>query len=218
MKERLEEAPKFKQWKAKLNHNGLTVHGVEEVYTRHRHNGEVLFSLVLLDAHVPEGGKIPPLCLIKGQVVSILICLIDEQTEERFLLMVSQRRICDGGLIYEHVAGMVDGEDDPKMVAIREAEEEAGIKLDPSEVISLNKNGFFPSSGTCDEEIFFFFTERRMSREDIMKYDANKLGMVYEHELTFTHILTIKEAMQKTRNTNGLLNIYLYADHIGIRV
>ncbi|MEM6768516.1 MAG: NUDIX domain-containing protein [Bacteroidota bacterium] len=216
MKQSLEEAPKFRQWKHKLDENGLAINGIEEVYTRHRYNGEVLFSLVLLDAKVPEGGNIPPLCLIKGSVVSILICLIDEKTEERYLLMVSQRRICDGGLIYEHVAGMVDGEDDPKMVAIREAEEEAGITLQAEEVIPLNREGLFPSTGTCDEEVFFFFVEKRMNKEAIMAYNENQLGAVYEHETTFTHILTVKEAMRKTRNTNGLLNIYLYADYVNL--
>ena len=57
MQESLQEAHKFKLWKGNLLKNGLKIHEIEEVYTRYRHNGEALFSLVLVDATTPEGDK-----------------------------------------------------------------------------------------------------------------------------------------------------------------
>ena len=210
MKEDLRESHKYKLWQANLSKNGLTIHDTKEIHTRYRHNGEALFSLVLLDASTPEGDKIPPICFIKGEVVSILVCLIDQDTNEKYLLLVKQRRICNGGEIYEHVAGMVDRDDDPLEVAIREAEEEAGVTLHKEQVIQLNDEPYYPSTGTSDEAMYFFYTEILMSKEEIMAYDGKDMGVEYEHERIRTHISTIPEALSLITNTNGLLNIYMY--------
>ncbi len=55
MQEALARAPKFNRWKNLVELSGLTIHGIEEKYSRIWHGGEVLFSLVLLDATTPEG-------------------------------------------------------------------------------------------------------------------------------------------------------------------
>jgi hypothetical protein len=64
MQENVFDSHKFSLWKRRLLGNGLEIHKVEEKYTRHNHKGEVLFSLLMLDATTPEGDKIPP---IKGR-------------------------------------------------------------------------------------------------------------------------------------------------------
>ena len=66
MQEKLEDAHKFKLWKNNLIANGLKINKIDEHYTRRRYNGEVLFSLLMLDAETPEGDKIPPICFLKG--------------------------------------------------------------------------------------------------------------------------------------------------------
>lgn len=212
MKETLASSPKFRKWKDNLKKNGLQISGIKEVYTKHRYNGEVLFSLVLLDARTPEDHNIPPVCFLKGASVSILIVLVDRKSREKSLLLVKQRRVCSGDFIYEHVAGMVDGEDDPLAVAVREASEEADIQLSPSMVIPLNQEPYYPSSGTSDESIYFFYTEIEMSEIEIASYHKRNTGAVNENEQITTHIATIPEALTLIKNTNGLLNIYLYLD------
>ncbi len=214
MKETLKSAPKFLKWFLKIQESGLDIRNIEEVYSRHKHNGELLFSLVLLDAITPEGDPIPPVCFLKGEVVSILIALIDEKTEEKYLLLVKQRRICSGEFIYEHVAGMVDGEETPLDVAVREASEEAAINLSPEEVIPLNYEPYYPTTGTSDEAIYFFYTEVRMPLEEILSYNKRDTGAKDENEKIQTHLSTVSEALKLITNTNGLLNIYLYLDAI----
>jgi len=218
MREPLHQAPKYKRWQRMLQENGLTIHRTEEIYTRYNHKGQALFSLLMLDAPTPEGDKIPPICFLKGEVVTVLICLIDQDTREKFLLLVKQRRICSGGYIYEHVAGMVDGEDAPLEVAVREASEEAGIDLKPEQVHLLNERPYFPSTGTSDEAMYFYYCELEMSREEIMAFDARQQGIISEHERIYTHIATIPEALNLITNTNGLLSIFLYLQAKGNNV
>lgn len=214
MKELLQNAYKFQAWKQSIENSGLKINQIDEVYSRHRHNGEVLFSLLMLDADTPEGVKIPPICFLKGQVVSIMVVLIDKETREKYVLLVKQRRICNGGFIYEHVAGMVDKDDDPLEVAIRETEEEAGLKLHPNQFHLLNEEPLYVSSGTSDENMFFYCCEIEMDYADIMALEGKEQGIISEHERITTHISTIPESLRLIRNTNGLLHTYMYLEHM----
>ncbi|GAB4403913.1 MAG: hypothetical protein OHK0039_03670 [Bacteroidia bacterium] len=214
--EGLRKAPKFRSWIRQLVGNGLKIHAVREKFTRFKHDGDLLFALLMLEATTPEGDKLPPVCFIKGSVVSVLICLIDQDTRERYLLLVKQRRICNGDFIYEQVAGMVDGEDEPHDVAVRETEEETGLRVTKDQVHPLNDKPYFVSSGTSDESIYFYYAELEMSREEIAAYDQQEAGLAGEHERIYTHIATIDEARRLITNVNGLLNIHLYLDKAGV--
>lgn len=214
MKEKLQQSHKFRLWKGNLEQNGLEIHEIEEIYTRYRHNGEALFSLLMLDATTPEGPKIPPICFLKGEVVSVLICLIDKESREKFLLLVKQRRICTGDYIYEQVAGMVDGEDDPWDVAVREAAEETGVAIAREQLHSLNKAPYYASTGTSDEALYFFYCELEMNQAQIASYHNKEMGLHDEHEHIYTHVCSIPEALRLITNTNGLLNVYLYLQAI----
>lgn len=215
MQEKLTDSHKFRLWKKNLEKNGLIVHGVEELWVKHRYNGEALFGLVNLDASLPEGGKIPPVCFVKGEVVSVLVCLIDRDTREKYLLLVKQRRICDGTLMYEQPAGMVDKDDKPLDVAVREVAEETGLQVTQEQVFALNKEPLYPSSGTCDEAMYFFCCEIEMSHEELFSYHLKHTGAQHENEAIQTELVSIKDAMHLIGNSNGLLNIYLYLQYKG---
>ncbi|TAE51962.1 MAG: NUDIX hydrolase [Bacteroidetes bacterium] len=212
MHPQLSASPKYRRWLSQLLANGLDIQEVEEVYTRFRHDGDPLFSLLLLHATTPEGDKIPPICFLKGPVVSVLVCLINKDTREKQVLLVRQRRICNGGLIYETVAGMVDAADDPHETAVRETEEETGLKVLPEQVIPLNRSSYFVSSGTSDEDMYFYYCEIEMSAEEIHSFHDRQQGVDHEHERIFTYICPIPEALRLITNVNSLLNIYLYLD------
>ncbi|MEM6807407.1 MAG: NUDIX hydrolase [Bacteroidota bacterium] len=212
MQESLQDAHKFKLWKKNLLENGLDIQEIEEIYTRHRHNGEALFSLVMLRATTPEGDKIPPVCFIKGRVISILVCLIDKESGERYALLVKQRRICNGGMLYETVAGMVDKDDDPHEVAVKETAEETGLAIDPAIVHRIGDEPIYVSTGTSDESMYFYYAELELSKEEIMSYHDVEQGVISEHEHIFTHVCLLSEAKKLVNNTNALLNIYMYEE------
>ncbi|MEL6671980.1 MAG: NUDIX domain-containing protein [Bacteroidota bacterium] len=213
MQEKLQDSPKYRLWEKNLRKNGLDIQEIEEIYTRH-HSGRALFGLVLLRATTPEGDKIPPICFIKGTVVSILICLIDEETQEKYLLLVKQRRVCTGGYIYEQPAGLVDGEDHPDDVAVRETEEETGLKITKEQINQLNEEPWYPSTGTSEEAMYFYYVELEMSKEKIFSFDQQQQGLISEHERIITEVVPIDKAKKIITNTNGLLNIYLYEEAV----
>ena len=212
MKELLQESHKFQLWHNNLEKNGLNIHEIEQIYTKYKGNGEALFALVNVTATTPEGDKIPPICFIKGQIVSVLICLIDRQSKEEYLLMVRQRRICHGGYVFEQVAGMVDGSDDPWDVAIREIEEETGLRLSKDQIYLLNEKPFYATTGTSDEALFFFGCEIEMDLEKIQSYHQQHQGMEHEHERIITEVIPYKEARKYLDNTSGLLNLFLFEE------
>lgn len=213
--ESLEDAPKFKFWKSQMETNGLTINGISEKYIRRRHNGEVLFAMLEVDADTPEGDKIPPALFLKGHAASVLVCLIDKDTHEKFVVLVRQRRISDGSHTYEHPAGMVDADDAPADVAARELGEEIGLTATASDLTKLNPRLWFPSTGTSDEAMHFFCLERTLPRNDIMAFHHKDMGNASEFERITTVVTSLPEAHKLVNNVNGLLIHFLYLQHVG---
>ena len=214
-KEKLEDAHKYKIWTDNLYNNNVKINGVEEIYSRFRANGEILFSLLMLDADVPEGGKIPPILFLKGQVLSVLICMIDEVSKEKYLLIVKQRRICDGSITVEHPAGMVDADDKPIDVAVREVREETGLEIETYQLVSLNEKPYFPSSGTSDESMFLYYCELTLPIEKIMAFNNQNTGAAYESEKIVTGVLPFKTAHDLMSNSNAILLNFMYLKAVG---
>lgn len=214
MAEKLTESHKYQLWADKLVKNGLDVHSVEEVYSRRKGNGEILFSLLMTDATTPEGDKIPPICFLKGEVVCVLICFVDKDTREKYLLLVKQRRICDGSHTYEHPAGMLDSENDPAAVAAREVQEETGITVAKEQLTRLLDYVCYPSTGTSDEAMYFYFCELELSAEEIQSYHDNHQGVESDHERITTYVAPFVEGHKLITNTNGILLDYLYLKEV----
>jgi len=213
--EALTEAPKFRFWESQMESNGLKINKISEKYIRRRHNGEVLFAMLEVDADTPEGDKIPPALFLKGHAASILVCLIDKETREKFVVLVRQRRICSGEHTYEHPAGMVDAADAPAEVAARELGEEIGLDTTAAELTKLNAQLWFPSTGTSDEAMHFFFIERELSRDEIRAFHHKNMGSTSEFERITTVVTTLPEAHKLVNNINGLLIHFLYLHHVG---
>jgi len=202
--EKLEDAHKYQLWKSHLLRNGLKIKNTEEVYTRRNANGEVLFSLLMLDAETPEGNRIPPICFLKGEVVVVMVCLIDRDTGEKYLVLVRQRRIAEGGITCEHPAGMVDGIKTPLEIAVQEIQEETGLSVPCTQLHPLLHNRrLFPSTGTSDECMYFFFTEQVMSRREMLQISERKTGVDDEHITTL--VLPFEEAHRQMNNINCIL-------------
>lgn len=214
MAENLIDSHKYKLWKRKLENSGLNILQIEEVYSRRKSDGEILFSLLMTDATTPEGDKIPPICFLKGEVVCVLICFIEKESRKKYLLLVKQRRICNGDYTYEHPAGMLDSESDAAAVAAREVFEETGIKVAKEELTRLLDKPSYPSTGTSDETMYFYFCEIELSAVEIQSYHNQHRGIASDHERITTYVAPFKEGHKLINNTNGILLDYLYLKEV----
>ncbi|MBC3787493.1 NUDIX hydrolase [Spirosoma utsteinense] len=215
--EQLEQAPKYRAWRRALANNQITVSQVEPLYVHQADkDGSMLYALLKLDADTAEGTKLNPICFLKGDAVSMLVILIAEETNEKYVLLVRQRRVCDGSITHEHPAGMID-EDDPSPieVAARELGEEAQLTVDPSELKPLFDKPLFSATSTTDEALHFFYLERRMPLADIQAMNDTSTGEEEENEHTQLQIVTIPEAHKLVSNLHGVMSHLLYLQLTG---
>lgn len=211
----LRDAPKYRAWRRKLDENGLIVQAVNERYVKQRDDGGLLYALVELEAESPDGQKLPPTCLVQGYAVSVLVVLIDAQTSDKYVLLVRQRRICDGSETYEHPAGMIDDEEAPADVAARELGEETGLAVTPDELVRVSPKPWFSASSVSDEALYFFYLERRLPLADIQELHGRRTGKAEEQEHTTLHIASLPDAHQLVSNMHGVLGHLLYLNEVG---
>src|SRR5262245_9808622 len=106
----LQDSLKYRQWAQRLQANNIILRSVQERDTIRKKDGEILFSMVEMDAVTEQGQKLLPIALLRGHFVSIVTVLIDKATRTEHYLMVGQRRVADGAVHYEHPAGMTDSD------------------------------------------------------------------------------------------------------------
>ena len=135
--EHWEESVKFKEWKKLLIKNNIKINTIEEKYSVHKRSGEILFSLLEIKGTDPDGIPLLPIVLLRGNFVSVVIAIKEKETNDKYFLLVKQRRIANGAVFYEHPAGMCDSETDPYKLALKEVEEETGLILNKASTGNL---------------------------------------------------------------------------------
>lgn len=125
---------------------------------KERKAGELTGAIDLVTKKLIPGNIV----FIRGGSVAVLIIIEVENEDEPYVLMCSQVRIPSGDIISELPAGMLDASSNVTLVALKEIEEETGLKLNTHDLQSLGS--FFPSPGGCDEEISLFFTKKTISQ------------------------------------------------------
>jgi 8-oxo-dGTP pyrophosphatase MutT (NUDIX family) len=212
--ENLEDSLKFKIWKEQIEKSALQLENYEQLATVRKKNGEVLFSFLETRVRETENNRyLPGYLMLRGQFVSVLTCLIEEESETSFLVLVSQRRIANGAIFYEHPCGMCDNVSDIYTVALHELAEETGLEIEQSQLVLLNEEPLYTSPGLLDEAGYFFFCELHLSALEIQKLDKRLLGVSSENEHITTRVVRLEEAPALLRNANALLNYYLYLSH-----
>ena len=209
----LKDSLKYQQWENGLRKNEIDLRKMEEVATIRKGNGEVLFSMVRIDAVPPNGEPLLPIALLRGHFVGVLVSLFNPETEQEHFLMVSQRRVATGGPMLEHPAGMVDSTKDPFEVAMTEVREETGLEVKREDLVLLRDKVLYSSPGLLDEGGYFFGVRLEVTEADLERLNDNSQGHGNEGEFIQTMVLTREEAMQMSTVANALLHFYLWDDY-----
>jgi len=150
-----------------------------------------------------NGGETPPVAreqFVRGNVVGVLP--YDPVSDQ--VLIIEQFRIGarhqeTGPWLKEIIAGMIDTDETPEQVAIREAKEEAGLELQGLKLVA----NYLASPGSSTEEVFVYFAETDLSSA------GGVYGLDSEDEDILTHVVSAKDAikMLETREVRNALSI-----------
>ncbi|KAG5537101.1 hypothetical protein RHGRI_024516 [Rhododendron griersonianum] len=184
------ESSLFKQW-LKNTETGILA------------NGAMSLAQVLIQG-VDMFGKRVGFLKFKADV-------IDKETGKKV-------RVPVGRLVLELPAGMLDDDKgDFVGTAVREVEEEIGIRLNPKDMVDLTafldpSTGcrVFPSPGGCDEEISVFLYRGHVDKEVIMQLQGKETGLRERGELIVVHVVDYENLWRVTADAKTLVAIALY--------
>ena len=135
------------------------------------------------------GESLPGIALLRGPSVAMLVMLIPEDSDERYVLLTVQPRVAAGSLGFvELPAGMVD-DGTFAGAAAKEIEEEIGLVIKEDELVNLSAlaeaapseeglpAAMFPSAGGCDEHITIYSYEKRIPRSQLQEWSGKLTGL-----------------------------------------
>lgn len=209
--ERLRSSAKYRLWKSALEANGCTLHKAEILLDLPRRDGTILFAMLKAEVTDPEGRQLPHFALIRGPAVIIVTAVENLDTGERRFLMLRQRRIGHGGDSLEFPAGMLDESvADPRGVAVKEIEEETGLRVDPARLHPLSDRPLYTSSGLDDESIHYFGCEVKLSGADFHALEGGHRGNAEEGEFIRLGLVAYEDALKEVTSVQVRLGFHLY--------
>jgi len=212
----LEKEPKINSWISMAKEAGCTIGRIEPISILRKKNGELLFALLNAEVGSPEGRRLPEYIFIRGDACLIVAQLRNSKTGEKHYLMIRQYRIGNGSLSLEFPAGMLDDlVDDPLGVAVREFEEETGIKISPSELFPLHDRKLFSSAGASDEGIFYFGCRKEVDDSTWRSLAGKIRGNAAEGEYISVVLISKDDALKEATSLQVFLGFYLFEAHSG---
>ncbi|KAK7389296.1 hypothetical protein VNO78_24167 [Psophocarpus tetragonolobus] len=216
------ESSLFKQWLHNLQiENGILADGtmtlrqvlIQGVDMFGKRIGFLKFKADIFDKQT--GKMVPGIVFARGPAVAVLILL--EAEGETYAVLTEQARVPTGRMCLELPAGMLDDDKgDFVGTAVREVEEEIGIKLNVEDLVDLtafldSATGcrVIPSGGGCDEEISIFLYRGRVEKEIITQLQGKETGLREHGELIKVRVVPYKKLWRTTADCNVLVAVAL---------
>jgi ADP-sugar diphosphatase len=217
------DVPMVQAWERALRQENWSVDSLQPLNVLGRQGGGEhgaspslpLFALLEARGTDPEGKPLLPFVLLRGSASVVVPVCINRDTGDRRFLMIRQRRVGNGALSLEFPAGMIDGNDEPSITALRELEEETGVRADASALVPLWDKGLCSSPGLSDEAVHFFAAEILLEDAAFRALEGGSAGHVHEGEYITTTLKTFAEAAPEITSLQPLLGFFLYHAKFG---
>ncbi|TKW19422.1 hypothetical protein SEVIR_4G019000v4 [Setaria viridis] len=213
----------FKQWLSNLqSEKGVLTYGrlnltrilIQGVDMFGKRVGFMKFKADIIDEETKT--KVPGIVFARGPAVAVLILL--ESNGQTYAILTEQVRVPIGKFVLELPAGMLDDEKgDFVGTAVREVEEETGIKLNLEDMVDLTAlldpatgGRMLPSPGGCDEEIGLFLYRGRVDEETIRSLQGKETGLRDHGELIKLRVVPYGQLWRSTADAKALCAVALY--------
>ena len=212
---------KFLGWAENLNLKAHNLEWIElrEVYLFSSGVGFICLYCRATPIHAPNGRDIVPIpgyVFLRGDAVSVLVVVVEKETNKKYVVFVHQYRTPYGDSMYELPAGMMDEDKNFKGKAVLELEEEAGINLNSEDLKELIDFG--PSLGGCDEKITMYYCEVVKSKEEIEQIQGKLRGEMEKGENITVQIVEFDVqkilGLNKVHPSTNLCAIFAYQNLI----
>jgi len=201
--------PKFKCWKRRIEANGNILKNIEVLATISRDKNNLLVAFLDCRLLTPEGVEIPRYIAIRGESVVIVPMFTCPENKEIYTLMVKQHRIGDGDYNLEFPAGSTNStEDDLKVIALQELQEELHINVSPEELRPLASGPISINPGLSDDSVYFFYFERKVPLAFLKEMDGRKTGCPEDCEYISVKLLKMSE-VSNILNSSALIGVKL---------
>nr|CAB3466832.1 unnamed protein product [Digitaria exilis] len=213
----------FKQWLRNLqSEKGVLTYGrlnltrilIQGVDMFGKRVGFLKFKADIIDEETKA--KVPGIVFARGPAVAVLILL--ECNGQTYAVLTEQVRVPVGKFLLELPAGMLDDEQGDFIgTAVREVEEETGIKLKLEDMVDLTAlldpatgGRMLPSPGGCDEEIGLFLYRGRVDEDTIRSLEGKETGLRDHGELINLRVVPYSQLWRSTADAKALCAIALY--------
>jgi len=214
----------FKRWKERcekgVENKSINIKSVE-IQSVDMFGPRVGFVKLKADVRLIVNGKeipkfIPGISFLRGDSVGILLALCCEDGK-KYTLLVEQPRVPTGDAgCLEMPAGMID-DGTVKGAAVKEIEEECGIKIVSSDLVDLSEGGhkMLPSPGGCDEAIGLYYCEKKVTVKELNDMQGRIHGKSDEGEHIQLHVIPFEEGWKRTGDAKLLSAMFLYEKKLG---
>lgn len=161
-----------------------------------------------------NGTAVPGICVLRGGSVALLLQIRDSETGELWTVLTRQPRVPTGRLLLEIPAGMLDGSGNVKGVAVKELEEECGLKAKPEDLVDLTELAYGPGTGIwtdcglLDEKIRIFLWRTVMTHRQLTELNG-KIGGDTPHEQITLKLIRFEELWKATADGKALCALAL---------
>jgi ADP-sugar diphosphatase len=168
----------------------------------------------LVDGDTHHEHRLPGICFLRGNAVTILVALFCEDGST-YSLLVDQPRIPIGQVsCLELPAGMIDDEKETIAgIAIKELEEECGIHIQPRDLTDLTELAEFPgippSPGGCDEFCRFMYLEKKVTVKELEHMRGRLAGLREHGEYITLRVVSFDDVWKASGDAKAMMYVCL---------